>query len=331
MACTNRRDLEMQLIARRQLGLVTRAQLLDAGVTRSAIEHRARTGVLWRVYPGVYAVGRPALTREGRWLAAVLACGNRAALSHLSAAVLWGIEDRRLPSRPTVSVPTDAGRSGPPGVDLHRASSLRPDDVTKRNAVPVTTLPRTLTDLAAVLDDQQLKSALRQAERLHRLDLARFRASLGDFPASSHRHARLRHLLDDYVPARTDSDLEAAFLELCTKHGVPRPETQVPIGPYRADFLWPHAKLVVETDGRDAHDGFVAFREDRVRDRAMKSAGFEVLRFTASEVRRDGQTIVRDVLSALIRRYGERNSQASSSCARPGVQETPTARQSGPS
>jgi hypothetical protein len=115
---------------------------------------------------------------------------------------------------------------------------LRPDDVTERHAIPVTSLQRTLTDLAGVLDEKEVKIALRQCERVHGLDLAHLRVILDDFPRHSHRHARLRHLLDDYVPANTESELEAAFLDLCARHHLPIPEPQVAIGPYRADFLW---------------------------------------------------------------------------------------------
>src|SRR5207302_5795885 len=134
--------------------------------------------------------------------------------------------------------PSTSGKTGPQGVDLHCISTLGPNDITERNAIPITTLPRTLMDLAAILDDKQLKSALRQCERVHRFDLAQLRRRLEDLPRSSPGPARLRRLLDDYVPAHTDSELEAAFLELCGKHGLPMPETQVEVGPYRVDFLW---------------------------------------------------------------------------------------------
>jgi very-short-patch-repair endonuclease len=199
-------------------------------------------------------------------------------------------------------VPTHVGRKKPRGVDLHRVATLQPNDVTERSAIPVTTLPRTLADLAGVLDDKQLKSAVRQSERIHRLDLAELRVSLDAFPRTSARHARLRRLLDAYVPAATDSELEAAFLELCADHGLPMPETQVPIGRYRVDFLWRDLNLVVETDGRDAHDGFIAFRDDRVRDRALKAAGLEVLRFTGAEVSRERRTVAHEVAAAIERR-----------------------------
>lgn len=303
MACNIRRDSEVWDVARAQHGLVTRGQLHGLGFTRSAISHRLQTRRLWRVHPSVYAVGRPELSREGRWLAAVLACGPGAALSHLCAACLWEIREQAPPVRPQVSVPTPGGRPGPRGIDLRRAATLRAEDVTARSAVPVTTLPRTLVDLAGVLDARRLKSAVRQAERVHKLDLVRLRVSLDDAPQNSHRHARLRRLLGDYVPRSgwTESDIEANFLELCARHGLPRPETQAPIGPYRADFLWRDLRLVVEIDGRETHGGFVAFREDRVRDRAMKAGGFEVLRFAATEVAGEPSKVVREVAAAMAR------------------------------
>lgn len=127
---------------------------------------------------------------------------------------------------------------------------------------------------------------------------------LTEQPRKPYRHARLRQLLDAYVPesGATDSDLEADFLELCVRHGLPSPETQAPVGPYRADFLWRDLRLVVETDGRCSHDGFIAFRDDRVRDRAMKAAGLDVLRFTSSGVAREPDRVVQELSAAIQQR-----------------------------
>jgi hypothetical protein len=287
-------------LAARQHGLVTRAQLLDAGLSPQAIKHRLRTGRIHHVQRSVFAVGRPALTREGVWLAAVLACGQGAALSHLSAAALWGIWEGATTRRPQVSVSTGNGCKGPRGIDVHRAPTLQPNDITERHGIPVTTLARTLIDLAAILDAKQMKSAVRHAERIHRLDLARLRASLDAFPKSSHRHTRLRRILDVYVPGtgQTEGEPEAAFLELCAAHGLPLPETQVPIGRYRADFVWRDLGLVVEIDDRASHDGYIAFHDDRVRDRAMKAAGLDVLRFTSNEVIRERAKVARELQTA---------------------------------
>lgn len=307
MPGNSRRDAGIWPLAGRQHGLVTRGQLVEMGFTRSAIAHAVHTRRLWRVHRGVFAVGRRELTREGVWLAAVMACGSDAVLSHLAAASLWGLRDVP-PLRPEVSVPSDAGRPGPYGIDLHRAGTLRHRHTTRKAGVPVTTLQRTLADIAAMLDEKQLKSAVRQAERLHRLDLAQVRATLDEFPRASYRHTRLRRLLDAYVPrsGMTESVLEARFLDMCFKEGFPMPETQVPVGAYRADFLWPDLHLVVEVDGRASHDGFVAFRDDRARDRAMDAAGLDVLRFTSNEVLDQPDLVARQLSAAIDRRAGGR-------------------------
>ena len=125
---------------------------------------------------------------------------------------------------------------------------------------------------------------------------------LDELPPSSPGPARLRRVLDAYLPGRTDSELEAAFLELCAKHGLPIPETQVEIGPYRVDFFWRDRKLVLETDGRDTHDGFIAFHDDRARDRALAALGLEVQRLTGYDVTGTPTKTARDLSAALERR-----------------------------
>ena len=233
-------------------------------------------------------------------MAAVLACGPGAALSHLSAGELWRIWEGVRPRWPQVSLPTRSGRRAPEGIHLHRSGTLQANGITERNAIPVTTLERTLIDLASILDAKQLKSVLRQVERIHKLDLNRLRASLDALPRSDHRRARLTRILDAYVPgtAGTEGDPEAAFLELCAKHGLPLPETQVPIGRYRVDFLWRDLGLVVEIDDRASHDGYIAFHDDRVRDRVIKAAGLDVLRFTSNEVMRGPAKVARELRTA---------------------------------
>jgi hypothetical protein len=304
MARSIRRDFEVWAVARSQHDLVTTAQLRELGFTRSAISHRLRTGRLWRVYPGVFAVGRPGLSTEGGWLAAVLACGEGAALSHFCAAALLEIWEGVMPRWPQVSVPTDSGRPGPGGIELHRAATLRTTDVIERNAIPVTSLSRTVTDLASLLGDGQLKSVLRQTERRHGMDLQQLHTYLDTFPRTSYRHARARRALESYVPgtAGTEGDPEAAFLQLCADHEIPLPETQARVGRYRADFMWREINLVVEVDDRSSHDGYISFHDDRVRDRAMKAAGFDVLRFTRNEVMREARKVAREVITAIASR-----------------------------
>jgi very-short-patch-repair endonuclease len=216
---------------------------------------------------------------------------------------------------PEVCVPTDAHVLGPQGVIAHR-SSLGPADADERQDIPVTSLDRTVIDCARVLERQALKGLVRQAERLHRLDVVALHARCAD-PRTDVGKARVRRLLSAYVPVLlAESELEARFVELCARHRVPRPEQQWPIGRHRADFAWPDIRLAVETDGRGAHGGRLAFRDDRVKDRALKAAGWTVLRFTWGEVVHTSQEVAREIRAAIRRlrvearngRHDDRNS-----------------------
>jgi very-short-patch-repair endonuclease len=293
----------MTTITRLRFGeVVDHATLRATGFTNSAIRHAVRAGVLHPRHRGVYAVGRPELSREGRWRAAVLACGPTALLSHAPAALLWQLLERG-DERAHVSVPSQNGRVAPLGVTLHRAATLRAHDVATRRGIPVTTVERTLVDLARTGERRALRAAVRQAERMHRLDLAALRDRVAT-PRTDVGHARLFGLLSAYVTSSglTDSELEARFVELCARHRLAAPERQVPIGSYRVDFLWREAGLVVETDGRNAHDTDVAFLEDRVRDRALARLGYEVLRFTWAEVTLRPAAVAAEVRAAIRRR-----------------------------
>ncbi len=311
MASAREPDRELWRVAARQHGVVSRAQLERVGLTRSAVAHRLRTGRLWRLHRGVYAVGRPDLSSEGRWIAAVLACGPSAVLSHGSAAALWDLRAERSGSNHHVSVPSQSGRSPsrgrrPHAIVTHRCATLGAGDVTRRRGVPVTTLARTILDVAPGLGDRALRSVLREAEYRHRLDLGILRRSL-DGAGSSSKHGRLRRALDVWTPGigKTESELEAEFLALCARTRLPLPEVQQRIGRYRADFVWPDRALVVETDGYEAHQGRVAFSDDRAKDRALRAAGYAVLRFTWGEVVGAPDAVVRELRAALKQRRRE--------------------------
>ena len=237
-------------------------------------------------------------------MAAVLASGDNAALSHLSAAELWGIYAGVRPRWPHVSVPTSNGRRGFPGIKLHRAPTLDAEnDITERNHIPVTTLERTLLDITTSLDAKRLKSALRQSERIHKLDLQQLHASLDAIPKTNPKRGKLMTILNTYIPgeSKTQGDIEPEFLELCQKHRLPLPTPQYRIGTYYADFAWPDLGLVVEIDDRGSHDGYVPFQDDLVRQRAIQAAGFEVSRFTRIELRRKPAALAAELRATIAR------------------------------
>jgi very-short-patch-repair endonuclease len=185
-------------------------------------------------------------------MAAVLACGPEAVLSHTSAAARWQL----LPQRGFVHVTVPGNSRHRRGIRVHRSTTLFPSGVTRREGIPVTTPSRTLTDLRRLLPQLQFAAALRQAEFLQ-------------LP------------LDPTLePDRTRSELESRFLALCCRHRLPRPQVNVPLGAFTVDFLWPSARLVVELDGYRAHAGRTAFEADRARDVELKARGYDVVRLT---------------------------------------------------
>lgn len=283
-------------------GITTRAELLASGLSPAAIRHRLDRGLLHPLFPGVYAIGRPQVSREGWWLAAVFAAGPGAALSHRAAARLWEILEHGG-GHPDVVVPSQGGRRTRRGMTVHRCATLRPADVTRRDGIPVTTLARTLVDLAGVVDDRTLRAAVRRAAAIHRLDLVALRRQL-DQPRREPRRARLRATLDRWVPGLqlTESEFEAHFLALCARHRLPLPEPQVRIGDHRADFLWEAQRLVVETDSARWHDTDAGRGDDYVKERALRAAGYEVLRFTRAEVINQPALVAREIRRTLARR-----------------------------
>jgi hypothetical protein len=268
---------------------VTTGQLLALGLGKAAVAKRAQRGRLHRVHRGVYKVGYPGLTRNGRFMAAVLACGEDAALSHLSAAVLWEIlEDRGQPIH--VTAPTERVR---PGIVVHRAALA--GERVRRRGIVVTTVGRTLVDLADVVPRRVLERALDEAEYL-RLD----RTGLGP------RHGRsgsgpLTSVLAVHTPGttRTRSELEEMFLALCQTHGIPQPEVNVGIEGYECDFVWRDARLVVETDGAAAHGTARARERDPIRDAELQLAGWLVIRVTWVRLSRRPEEVADQVRRAL--------------------------------
>jgi very-short-patch-repair endonuclease len=263
-------------IAGRQHGVISAAQLLAAGLSRRAIQVRLQTGRLHRVFRGVYAVGHGNLTHQGRSMAAVLACGDSALLSHRSAAMLWGLLKGKE-GAVDVTVPGIGGRKRRQGIRVHRSTSLTPKAATIRQGIPTTTPARTILDLRRVADRRILEDAVGEAE-IRRLPIGRL-------PGLLHEPTRSR--------------LERRFLRLCKRHALAKPEVNFEIGPYEVDFLWPDRKLIVETDGWESHGTPSAFEADRARDAYLESLGYRVVRFTYRQVWHDG-AVVAQRLRALL-------------------------------
>jgi very-short-patch-repair endonuclease len=269
-------DREIGRIAEGQHGVITRPQLSMLGVGSDAIDHRVRVGRLYRVHRGVYSVvGRRLLTRRGFWMAGVLACGPGAVLSYLAAAALWGI---RGGSRVEVTVPR--GRKARPGIRLHYAN-LPADEVTTHHGIPVTTVPRTLFDLSAVVQRDELRGAFRQAEQLRLTDPLGVGPLIERYP----RKPGIPILKAVFKEAQrglgiVKSEFEERFQAFLLNTAFPSPKTNVKIEGLEVDCAWPEQRLIVELDGRATHDTHQAFEDDRARDRRLEAAGWRVIRVT---------------------------------------------------
>lgn len=280
-------------LARRQDRVITGEDLRRLGCSRDAIAHLVRTERIWRVYRGVYAL-EGSLTPRGWARAAVARCGARSVASHLTAAFLGDYVDRP-PRMPQVTIASDSGAKGPRMILVRRTSTLTRADVDTRRGFAVTAPARTIIDCARILEPAALKAVVRRAEH-HGLDLRAL-----DRPGIP---KTLRDLLDRYVigSGLTANELEARFYEICARIGIPRPEIQAWFPDRRRiDFVWHDQRLIAETDGRQVHDTFIAFTDDRARDRAHTLLGFDTLRFTWAEVE-DGTPVEDDLLAYFSRR-----------------------------
>ena len=282
-------------LAARQHGVVARWQLLELGMHPQAIKHRLRTGRLHPVHRGVYAVGRPELTQLGLWMAAVLACGPGAVLSHESAASLWGIR-AVWGIQIHVSVPPERDPRRP-GIVLHREAEL---DVTRHQGIPVTTPLATLIALATRLSRDGLEAAINEADKRDLIDPESLRRAL-ETTTPRPGVAILRQTLDRRTFTLTDSELERRFLPIARKAGLPKPQTGQTVNGFKVDFHWPEVGLVVETDGLRYHRTPAEQARDRLRDQAHAAAGLTPLRFTRAQVRYEPEH-VRATLAAVARR-----------------------------
>jgi very-short-patch-repair endonuclease len=283
-------DQAIAALATRQYGVLTRAQLVAVGLDRGGIARRLAAGHLHRLHAGVYAVGHRAPRREAGWLAAVLACGEGAVLSHRSAAALWRIREGEG-STPDVTIGTRNGRRRRSDVVVHRSHLAAPDR-SRYAGIPVTSPARTLVDVAREIDHDDLVRALRETQFLRRFDLLEMREVLARRPCR-----RLRILVEDLV--LTQSGIEDELLAICDRHGVGRPLTQQVVCGRRVDFLWAVERVVVETDGWEAHGTRGAFQADRTTSNRLQLQGYVVLRFTSTDLRRRPAHVARQIRTAL--------------------------------
>lgn len=287
-------------LAAKQHGVVTRRQLLELGYSSRQIAGRRDRGRLHVVRRGVYAVGRPVLTRRGGWMAAVLASPEGAVLSHASAAALWNLSSEG--PRIEISLPRRS-KSRQPGIVSHRPVTLDAADLTRRHNIPVTVPIRTLIDIAGRLPARKLEAVVNRADKLDLVDPERLLEEVngrGPFPGAT----TLRALLDRATFRCTDSELERMFLRLVRKAGLPVPDTQVRLNGYTVDFYWPGFRLLVETDGLRYHHTATTQARDAQRDRAHALAGVTTMRFTHAEVHYGPDAVAATLAEAFRRRSG---------------------------
>lgn len=276
-------DRAVAWVADQQLGLITTQQLDAAGVDRGAIAARRARRVLHPVHRGVYVVGHSTLLPGSRAVAAVLACRARAYVSHTSAAGLWGLVGGE-PREVEVTVPGRNCRSRA-GIIVHKTRVLHPRDRTTRFGIPVTAPARTVIDYVATCDYEEAERAIAEAFALRLVSEPQIRAACDRAP---HRAgvAQVRAILGQPGgPSRTRSGGERAMLRLIRAARLPIPRTNYPVAGFTADFCWPDQRLIVEVDGYPFHSSRAAIERDHRRDVVHREAGYEVIRFTARQLK----------------------------------------------
>jgi hypothetical protein len=297
-------------LAGRQHGVLARRQLLALGFGPRAVEHRIARGRLHPVARGIYAVGWPHLDARRRWAAAVLVgaagdratpsptqpyLGNGAALSHRSAAALWGI-GREPRGRIDLIV---RRRDTPlrPGLRVRGRPSLALGEIQMLDDLPVTSPVQTLLDIATELDPIAVERAVNDADKRDLIDPEALRVALDDHTGEPGVRP-LRQILDRLTFRLSDSDLEIHFRPIAASAGLPSPLSKQRVNGFEVDFFWLNLGLVVETDGLRYHRTPSAQKRDAVRDRAHVLAGMSPLRFTHYEIRYEPRRVRRDLTRA---------------------------------
>jgi very-short-patch-repair endonuclease/predicted transcriptional regulator of viral defense system len=285
-------------VATRQHGVVGRRQLLALGFGEGTIKRWLKSGRLHRLHREAYAVGHARVDRRGRWLAAVLACAEGATLSHRSAAELWGLARARSGR---IDVNAQAGRQFRPGrlqIRLHRCK-IDPEEATRREGIPVTTVARTLFDFAEVTSQRELAAAAEEADRLKLLRLRELER-ICELRRGRRALRPVRRLLEELrPPADGRSPLELRFAVFVRQQRLPRPVQNVHVLGHEVDALWPAAKLVVELDSWEHHGHRSAFERDRARDPKLLLAGYRTLRVTHRRLDREADALAAEVRQLL--------------------------------
>ena len=277
-------------------------QLVDLGLDEDLVLRRRGAGLLLPLFQGVYAVGHQRLTREGRWMAAVLACGPGAVLSHFSAGSLWGI----CGSGRRIEVLRQSGGfkpEGHKGVILHQTRRLEPFEVTMEKGIPVTAMERVLLDLAGRTDAKRLERIFAEAYKSGELSWPRL-GRLLQRGRGRKGIGKLRRIAAEIDPEvlETKSVTEVDFLALCRERDMPTPVVNVLAAGHLVDFLWPAQKVVVETDSWSHHGDKSSFEKDRQTDVDLIAAGYDVHRTTYKMLERDPDPFLNNVRRALLTR-----------------------------
>lgn len=293
-----RREREIAALAERQHGVVAQRQLIALGLSQNTIERRLESWRLRLVHREVYAVGHSRLSQQGRWLAAVLAYGEGALLSHRSAAALWGLA---RPPTAAIDVTAPAGRQGIRRREklwIHRGR-LDPEDRAVRAKIPVTTVARTLFDLAEFVGLKRLESAWEEADRLNLLQLRAVEAVCERGYGRRALRPIRRLLAEARAPQITRSPLEDDFAGFCREHRLPMPSFNTTVLGFEVDALWPEQRLAAELDSWEFHSHRAAFELDRIRDTALQVAGYRTIRITHRRLRNEAPALTSELRALL--------------------------------
>jgi|SRR5690625_276161 len=291
-------DTQIIGLATRQCGVVSRAQLLQSGISRRQIEVRLKKGWLAPLHRGVYRVG-PVSAPHQREVAALLASGSGAVLSHQSAAALWQIVSPLGADAPVTVSTTRNLRGRSSGVRVYRVKRLGPEEITRFERLNITTPARTLLDLAATLPTRELERAMARAEREQLLNRRELESLLSRYPRRPGT-APLRALLQSSVePLMTRSEAEERFIRLVEKGGLHPPQMNVSVQGFEVDAYWEREGLVVEIDGFAFHSSRPAFERDRERDALLVAAGLRVMRVTWDRLTLEPEVLLVQLAQAL--------------------------------